>query len=314
MIFNFMNDHASKYPVEMMAKILCVSKAGYYKHANKKEPEIKQENRKLLAKIKEIFKRKRNVYGSPRICIELKKEGEKCSRKRVAKIMQANGIKAKTRKKWKATAKGSKDLSRIAPNLLEQNFYVDEANKAWVTDITYVSTKEGWLYVSTVLDLYSRKIVGLAMSAHANTDLVLNSVRQAITHRCPPKGLILHSDRGSQYTSDAYIDNVKACGFSRSMSGKGNCYDNAVMESFFHTLKAEHVFFENYLTRKEASASIFEYVEVFYNRQRSHSSLNYLSPVEFEAHQSDHLPKWMSSKMKLARPAIEVNNSRIHSV
>jgi len=314
MIFDFMKDHAKQYPVEMMAKVLCVSRAGYYSYVDKEEPKIKQANRDLLVKIKEIFKKKRNVYGSPRICMELIKQGEKCSRKRVAKIMKANGIKAKTRKKWKATAKGTKDLSRIAPNLLEQNFNVNEANKIWVTDITYVATKEGWLYVSGVLDLYSRKIVGLAMSAHANTDLVINSVHQAITHRCPPRGLILHSDRGSQYTSDAYINNAKACGFTLSMSGKGNCYDNATMESFFHTLKGEHIFFENYLTRKEARASIFEYIEVFYNRQRSHSSLGYLSPAEFEGHQQELLQKMVSSRVKLARPATEVNNPRIHTV
>ena len=178
-------------------------------------------------------------------------------------------------------------------------------------DITYVHTKEGWLYVSTVLDLYSRKIVGLSMSSHADTSLVLKSLHQAVTHRNPSRGIIIHSDRGCQYTSDAYIDYAKTSGFILSMSAKGNCYDNAAMETFFHTLKTEHVFFCNYLTREEAIASIFEYIEVFYNRQRLHSSLNYMPPVGFELQQQVHLHQNIVSRVKLARPAIEVTEFRI---
>jgi putative transposase len=304
-----MKEHANKYPVDKMAKALGVSRAGYYKFITQEECATKGKNKELLVKIKAISKSKRQVYGSPRIHKELVKQGETCSRKRVAKIMRINGIQAKTRKKWKATAKGSKDLSRIAPNLLNQNFNVDCANKVWVTDITYVPTRQGWLYVSTVLDLYSRKIVGLSMSAHPDTGLVLSSLKQAIIHRRPSTGLIIHSDRGCQYTSDAYISHARMHEFTLSMSSKGNCYDNAAMETFFHTLKTEHVFFDTYLTRKEAIASIFEYIEVFYNRQRSHSTLNYMSPVEFEAQ-----PQNIMSRVKLARPAIEVSESRIHCV
>ena len=195
-----MQNHVSMYPVEKMAKVLGVSRAGYYRYINRNESSIICKNKDLLVKIKAISKESRQTYGSPRIHAALKQQGEDCSRKRVAKIMREHGIQAKTRKKWKATARGSKDLSRIAPNLLNQNFKVETANAIWVMDITYVHTKEGWLYVSTVLDLYSRKIVGLSMSSHADTSLVLKSLHQAVTHRNPSRGIIIHSDRGCQYT------------------------------------------------------------------------------------------------------------------
>ncbi len=315
MIFDFMKNHASKYPVDKMAKILGVGRAGYYKYITREESATERKNQELLFKIRAIKQGKRQVYGSPRIHDALTKQGENCSRKRIARIMRKNNIQAKTVKKWKPTTRTTKDSSRIAPNLINQNFTADYPNQVWVMDITYIPTREGWLYVSTVLDLYSRKIVGLSMDSRADTALVLASLAQAIIHRNPSKGLIIHSDRGSQYSSDAFINNAQTHAFMLSMSAKGNCYDNAAMESFFHTLKTEHVFFENYLTRKEAIASIFEYIEVFYNRQRSHSTLNYLSPVEFESQQlkcdSQIL---MSSRMKLARPAIEVIETRIHYV
>lgn len=308
MIFDFMKDHIHLYPVENMAKVLGVSRAGYYKYVSHKDSATLCKNKELLVKIKAISRKSRDIYGSPRIHAVLKRQGESCSRKRVAKIMQQYGIQSKIRKKWKATAKGSKDLSRIASNLLNQNFKADAANKIWVMDITYVATKEGWLYVSTVLDLYSRKIVGLSMSNHPDAALVLQSLNQAVKHRNPAKGLLLHSDRGCQYTSDAYRDYVKAHEFILSMSAKGYCYDNAAMETFFHTLKTEHVFFYKYQTREEAKTSIFEYIEVFYNRQRLHSTLDYMSPVEFELQKKPLNHHIEMSRMKLAGPAIEVKN------
>jgi putative transposase len=318
MIFRFMRDHSIMYPVETMAKVLGVSRSGYYQYTGHQECATKRKNGELLVKIKEIGKGKRQVYGSPRIHAELLKLGEKCSRQRVARIMRANEIQAKTKKKWKATTKGGTDLSRIAPNKLNQNFVVDQPNKIWVTDITYVPTQQGWVFVSAVLDLYSRKIVGLSMDANATAELVVASLDQAVTHRRPSKGLIVHSDRGSQYTGDEYKKYTDAHGFELSMSGKGNCYDNAAMETFFHTLKGEHVFFDNYLTRKEAMESIFEYIEVFYNRQRSHSTLGYMTPAEFEAKQEALVLKIRSSRVELARPAmkvkLEVNDARIHTV
>lgn len=277
-----MRKYASEFPIRKMAQILNVSCSGYYKHRNKKDSKTIIKNRELLVKIKIIHSKNRQIYGSPRIHAVLKKQGESCSRKRIAKLMQINKIQAKTRKKWKATTKGTKDLIKIAPNLLNQNFKVNRANVAWVGDITYIYTSEGWLYVSTFLDLYSRKIVGLSTGNCLDTDLVIRSLNQAINRRRPGPGLILHSDRGVQYTSNEYKKIACENRFVLSMSAKGNCYDNAAMETFFHTLKTEHVFFYNYKTRLEAIASIFEYIEVFYNRQRIHSTLNYMTPIEFE--------------------------------
>ena len=266
-----------------MAKEFKVSRSGYYRYIKKKESPAMKKALELTDKIKIIYKKSRGTYGSPRIHATLKKQGESCSRKRVAKLMKQNHIQAKTKRKWKATTKGTQDASKIAPNLLNQNFTAIAENTVWVSDITYVFTQEGWLYVSTVLDLYSRKIIGLSMGNRIDTNLVMRSLNQAILHRNPKSGLILHSDRGVQYASSEYKKIAQNNGFILSMSAKGNCYDNAAMESFFHTLKTEHIFFCEYETRKQAMQSIFEYVEIFYNRQRMHSTLNFMSPVEFES-------------------------------
>ena len=277
-----MKEHNGKFPLRMMAKVFKVSRAGYYKHINKKETQTMKKNKELAAEIKSIFEVSRANYGSPRIHAVLKKKGVSCSRKRIAKIMKQNQIQAKTKKKWKPAARASRDSSKIAPNLLNQNFTTTRENTVWVLDITYVETQEGWLYVSTVLDLYSRRIVGLSMGNRMNADLVIRSLNQAIHHRSPSAGLILHSDRGVQYTSSEYQKLALENKFVLSMSAKGHCYDNAAMESFFHTLKTEHIFSHKFVTRKEAMRSIFEYIEVFYNRQRVHSTLNFVSPLEFE--------------------------------
>jgi len=277
-----MKTHASDFTIEIMAKILQVSRAGYYKYLDKVISATGQHEEVLAKKIKLIHKQSKEIYGSPRIHAELKKQGEKCSRKRVRKIMNKYSIQAKTQKKWKPMGQTTKDLSKVAPNLLNQNFTAAAENEVWVTDITYIRTSEGWLYLSAVLDLYSRKIVGLSMGRHIDTNLVLRSLTQAICHRMPKPGLILHSDRGVQYTSASYKIFTRKVGMTLSMSAKGYCYDNAAMESFFHTLKTEHVYFYHFKTRQEAICSIFEYVEIFYNRQRIHSTLGYLSPLEFE--------------------------------
>ncbi len=306
MIYSFMLSHIKIFPVEKMAKVLGVTRAGYYKYVDRKESKTKVKNKELLVKIKAIYVKNRSLYGSPRIHAELKKQGELCSRQRVARIMSNHKIQSKIRKKWKPAGKTNKDQSRAVPNLLDQNFNIAIPNAVWVMDITYVATKEGWLYVSTVLDLYSRKIVGLSMSGNPNTELILRSLEQAVTHRNPAVGLILHSDRGCQYTSEAYAQYAKAKAFKLSMSAKGNCYDNAAMETFFHTLKTEHVFFCTYYTRQEAMTSIFEYIEIFYNRQRLHSTLGYMSPVEFEIWNNIGQQKTNLSRVKLARPAMEV--------
>lgn len=195
--------------------------------------------------------------------------------------MHENNIAAKTRKKFKKTT-NSNHSNYISPNLLEQNFRVNSPNEVWVADITYVSTYEGWLYLSVVLDLYSRKVVGWSMSNRITGQLVIDSLENAITDRKPEAGLIFHSDRGSQYSSAEFRKSLKRNRIIQSMSGKGNCYDNAVAESFFHTLKTELIYWEKYKTRKEAKSNIFTFIEGFYNRRRIHSYLNYLSPSNFE--------------------------------
>ena len=296
-----MKKYHGQFPVGKMARIFKVSRAGYYRYINKDVTQTMKKNTELTTKIKSIFASNRATYGSPRIHAILRKDGECCSRKRVAKIMKQNQIKAKMKKKWKPSCKRSYDVSRIAPNLLAQNFTATRKDTVWVSDITYVETAEGWLYVSTVLDLYSRKIVGLSMDNHMKSELVVRSLKQAIQHRAPKPGLILHSDRGTQYTSSEYQEIARENGIVLSMSAAGHCYDNAAMESFFHTLKTEHIFFQKFSTREAAKQSIFEYIEVFYNRQRIHSTLNFVSPYEFEQQIGD----FPESRVKLALPATE---------
>lgn len=282
MIYEFMKKHGNQFEIKKMAKVFKVSRAGYYKSIDRQESKRERTNRELLIKIKSIHKKNREIYGSPRIHIELKKNGETCSRRKVANLMRSNKIQAKSRKKWQVSDKACRDMTRIAPNIVDQKFNALAPNQKWVSDITYIRTKEGWLYVAAIMDLFSRRIVGLGMSDRIDAELIKKAFAQAVCHRAPKPGLILHSDRGSQYTSHEYKQVTKACGAELSMSAKGYCYDNAAMESFFHTLKTEHVYFCEYQTRREAAQSIFEYVEVFYNRQRIHSTLNYLSPADFE--------------------------------
>jgi putative transposase len=306
MIYEFMKNHSMQFEITIMAKVFKVSRAGYYKSIDRQESKRQQTNKVLLEKIKAVYTKSRENYGSPRIHFELKKRGEQCSRKKVAKLMQVNKIRAKSPKRWRVSTKPCRDLARIAPNLVNQNFNAPAPNRIWVSDITYVRTKEGWLYVAAIMDLFSRRIVGLGMSDHIDTLLIKRAFAQAVCHRRPSAGLILHSDRGSQYASDEYKLVTVAEGMKISMSGKGNCYDNAAMESFFGTLKMEHVFFCEYQTRQEAAQSIFEYIEVFYNRQRIHSTLGYLTPDEFERKYGMQYPQLGESRVKLALPATEV--------
>jgi putative transposase len=282
MKYGFMKAHEDEFSVKRMSQVFNVSRSGYYKFIHNNKCSVREkENNKLIHKIKAIHKSSRGTYGSPRIHAVLKSEGESCSRKRVSRLMQQEGIVAKMKKRFKITTKVD-NKSEKAPNILKQDFGAEGPNERWVADITYVWTQEGWLYVAAILDLFSRKIVGLSMNERMTTDLISNALKQAITHRKPKKGLIHHSDKGCQYTSADFKFLLKTYGIIMSMSGTGNCYDNAVMESFFHTLKTEHIYFENYQTRGEAIVSIFEYVEIFYNQIRLHSTLNYLSPNVFE--------------------------------
>jgi len=283
MRFEFMKTHSEKFPIEKMAKILGVSRCGYYEYLERKEGKRALEKETLLSEIKRVHKTSKERYGSPRIHAELKKQGSSCSRKRIAQLMKEEKIQAKAKKKWKRTTIQSKKVLEIAPNHLDQQFTVEEPNKVWASDITYVWTAEGWLYVAIVLDLFSRMVVGLSMGNTLETKIVTGALKQALYRRHIIDGnLMHHSDRGCQYTSKEFKELALSHGITLSMSGKGHCYDNAVAESFFHTLKAEEIHFNHYRTREEAKVAIFEYIEVFYNRQRLHSTLGYKSPCEFE--------------------------------
>ena len=284
MRFEFMKAHLKQFPIEKMAEVLGVSRCGYYDFLRKGPSKRAVENQGIIEEIKKVHKKSRGTYGSPRVHAELKKQGISCSRKRAAKLMRKEKIQAKMRKRWKKTTLQSKKVVDIAPNHLDQQFHVEEANKVWVSDITYVWTAEGWLYVAIVLDLFSRKVVGLSMGASLSTELVTKALKQALYRRgvIVNKGLMHHSDRGCQYTSKEFRELALRHGIELSMSAKGHCYDNAVAESFFHTVKTEETHLKHYRTREEGQFAIFEYVEVFYNRQRLHSTLGYISPTDFE--------------------------------
>jgi transposase InsO family protein len=277
----FMDQHSSTHGVQKMCRVIGASRSGYYRWKIQPQSKRQQENEKILIEIKESHKNSRRAYGSPRITEDLQAKGMKCGENRVALLMKIHGIVGKAKKKFKATT-NSKHALPVAENLLKQNFAAEKPNTVWVSDITYVWTSEGWLYLAVILDLYSRQVVGWAMSDRLTSGFVVKALYQAIGRRHPSSGCILHSDRGIQYASTDFRDVLSAYGFIQSMSRKGNCYDNAVAESFFHTLKTEHVYDYRYETRAEARQSIFEYIEMFYNRQRRHSALGYRSPVSFE--------------------------------
>lgn len=281
MKYEFMQSHEGEFCMGRMSKMLEVSRSGYYSFSKRQPSQKKFEEERLLVKIKEVYETSRKTYGSPRIHAELKDQGENCSRQRVANLMRKAGIVAKMSKKFKVTTKVN-CRAKSAPNLLEQNFTAAQPNQRWVADITYIWTLEGWLYVACVLDLFSRKVVGLSMADRMKDDLVIAALEQALMHRNPLPGLLHHSDKGCQYTSHNFQKKLAQHNIIASMSGTGNCYDNAAMESFFHTLKTEHVYFERYQTREQAKKSIFDYIEVFYNRQRRHSTLDYKTPLAFE--------------------------------
>ncbi len=281
MKYRFIEKRRSEFAVEKMCRAMKVSRSGYYAWKSRGKSSRERENEGLDSAIRQAHKKSRESYGSPRITEELKGKGVKCSENRVARRMRLNGVVAKTKRRFKVTTQ-SKHNHPVAENLLRQDFKAEQPNQVWVSDITYVWTREGWLYLAVILDLYSRQIVGWSMCHSLSQELVLNAFRQAIWRRRPGCGVIFHSDQGVQYACQVFRDLLKEYKFIQSMSGKGNCYDNAVAESFFHTIKTELVYFEVYQTRSEARSSIFDYIEIFYNRERRHSTLDYLSPVDFE--------------------------------
>jgi putative transposase len=241
-----------------------------------------RENEQLSQEIQQIHQDSRKTYGSPRIQMTLISKGWAVSRQRVVRLMAKLGITAQSKRKFKATTDSGHDLP-IAPNLLDRNFTTTEPDQAWVADITYIWTTEGWLYLAVILDLFSRRVVGWSMAEHLRSELVLSALDAALGHRIPAaSGLLFHSDRGSQYASDSYQCALHNAGISCSMSRRANCWDNAVAESFFGTLKTELVYRTTFSTRAIAKTTIAEWIEVFYNRQRIHSTLGYVSPVQFE--------------------------------
>jgi putative transposase len=278
-----MKAHHQKFSVEKMAEVLGVSRSGYYHFLKARQSLRTKENQSLLEKIKLIHESSFKIYGSPRIHAELKADGVPCSRRRVAKLMKNNGIIAKMSKRFiKTTCQAAKPYF-IAPDLICQDFKAHGPNEAWVSDITYIPTQEeGWVYCAMILDLFSRKIIGFAVEARMTAGLVLMALKQALTHRRPPAGVVHHSDRGSQYTCHALKLLADYYGVQLSMGRVANAYDNAVAESFFHTLKTELVHFHTYKNIEEARLSIFHYIFGFYNQTRRHSTLGYLSPAQFE--------------------------------
>jgi len=265
-----------------MCQVLKVSRSGYYNWLKNPISPRKIIDMKLKQKIIQIYQNSRQTYGSPRIYQKLLREGYHIGKKRVERLMQELAIQAVAKRKYKATT-DSKHTQPVADNLLNRDFTVERPNQAWVADITYIYTQEGWLYLATIMDLYSRKIIGWSLKERLTKELVIAALHMALKQRNLSTELLLHSDRGSQYASELYQLLLLKHGILCSMSGKGSCWDNAVMESFYRTLKVELIYQNNYQTRREAQRDIFEYIEIFYNRERLHSSLGYYSPEEYES-------------------------------
>ena len=278
MKYRFIDTHRSEFRVKKMCRVLGISRSGYHEWKKQKTGMRKRQNELLLTRIVDAHEQSRKTYGSPRITAELKARGVPCSRNRIARLMRTNGIAAKTKRRYRITTR-SRHTRPIAPNLLKERS-VERPNAAWVSDITYIRTYEGWLYLAVILDIFSRSVVGWSMGERLTDDLVVHAFHKAVMKRDPDSSLVFHSDRGSQYAGNRFRSLLLRHGMVQSMSGKGNCYDNAFAESFFGTLKTE--LGHRYPSRSTARQDIFEYIEVFYNRVRRHSALNYMSPLEYE--------------------------------
>ena len=282
MRYRAIQEQDRRYPIRLMCRTLTVSPAGYYAWRNRPESCRSGHNRALLSAIRVIHRESRETYGSPSIWDALLKQGHDVGEHRVARLMRVEGIRAKTVKKWRATTQSNHRLP-VAANTLNRQFTVAAPNQVWAGDITYIWTAEGWLYLAVILDLYSRAVIGWALGTRLTGDLAQDALTMALQQRPPTTGLLHHSDRGSQYAATRYQQVLAAHGVIASMSRRGNCWDNACVESFFGTLKRELVYHRHYATREDAKRDIFEYIEVFYNRKRRHSALGYDSPAEYEA-------------------------------
>ncbi len=269
------------YPIRLMCRLLDVAASGYYAWRRRPEPQRVQRNRELLEKIRSIHAASKGVYGSPRVDAELLAKGVKVGRHKVAQVMRSARLKGCPKRRYRTTTQRDPG-HQIAQNLLRQNFAADGPDQCWASDITYIATRQGWLYLAVTMDLFSRRIVGWSMDRWMSRHLVVDALRMAINARQPTGTLIHHSDRGGQYSSDDFRNELKKYGIKPSMSSTGNCYDNAVVESFFGALKRERVNRVRYRTREQARADPFEYIEVFYNRKRRHSYIGNISPDDFE--------------------------------
>jgi putative transposase len=277
----FIKQHRKEYKVTRLCEVLAVSRSGFYDWQDRPPSARKQENDRLTQKIRYFHKRTNRIYGSPKIHKDLLADGENCGVNRVARLMKVANIQSKIAKKFIVTT-NSKNTMKPAPDLLKRVFQTRSIDKAWVTDTTFIWTREGWVYLATVLDLFSRKIIGWSMNNNNNTQLVFDALTMAIWRRGMAKEVVVHSDQGSTYASFGYQKLLNQHQLTCSMSRKGECLDNAVAESFFGSLKNEWVNYEHYKTRSQARQSIFEYIEIFYNRQRRHAFLNYMTPVDYE--------------------------------
>lgn len=281
MRYDFVEAHRGRWPVRLMCRVLRVSAGGYYDWRGRPQSSTAARHDALVVTIKAIHGEVKARYGSPRIHAELVARGEPCCVNTVARLMRQEGIAAKTKRKFRVTTDSNHNRP-VSENVLDRQFGPQAPNQAWTADITYVATGEGWLYLAAVEDLYSRRIVGWSMSDRIDSRLVVDALEMALAGRLPGEGLVAHSDRGSQYASEHYQGLLAGHGITCSMSRRGNCWDNAPMESFFASLKKELTRGEVFATREGARASIFEYIEVFFNRTRRHSSLGYMSPAEYE--------------------------------
>lgn len=282
MRFKFIADYQGELPVNRLCEIMCVSPRGYRAYRSRPLSQSQCRDLVVLAHIREQFALSLGSYGRPRMTEELKEAGVDVGHRRVGRLMRDNGIRVERSKKYKVTT-DSNHAFNIAPNLLDGDFNATAPNQKWAGDISYIWTREGWLYLAVIIDLYSRRVVGWAVSNRMKRDLAIRALEMAINLRRPPKGCIHHTDRGSQYCSHDYQKILRQHGFKVSMSGKGNCYDNAAVETFFKTIKAELIWRHHWHTRRAAELAIFNYINGFYNARRKHSALGWKSPLAFEA-------------------------------
>ena len=287
MKYEFIHGHRTQYRINRMCHALGVSRSGYYSWIDRPDSARAIRHRDLMEKIRSVHRSSKQIYGSPRIHGELRDLGEVVGKNTVALLMRRNGIQSRVHRRFLVTTNSRHDQP-AAPNRLDRDFKAVRANEKWVSDVTGIATRKGWLYLATVMDLYSRKLVGWSMGRSNSARLVSDALEMAIVQRGEVTGVILHSDRGRPYVSTEYQQLIKDHGIVCSMSRKGDCWDNAPMESFYHSLKTEWVVFEDYHTQDEARASLFDYIELFYNRKRRHSALNYLSPDNYEKRMSIH--------------------------